>query len=256
MTEATSLLHEQHKNTCIECKQPIALNSKFCGFCGVSQKADTIAKGSWINVKHLAWFYAFDLIICAVASFIEIFKTFQWSVFFDVLLAIGALTFFCIDIKNNKAILKWPKFSAVKLLGYCLLAIVMSLIVSFCVKWLNHTLFSKEFYYYGFYADKNYAPFLMIFFIAVMPALFEELGYRGFVLQNLLSVCDKKQAVFITSFLFAIMHLSFVSLFWLIPFALFLGYIRVKENTLWYGVFIHFFFNLTVCIMELWKYRY
>ena len=96
----------------------------------------------------------------------------------------------------------------------------------------------------------------MIFFVAVMPALFEELGYRGFLLQKLLQVVDKRQAIFISAFMFSIMHISFISLFWLFPFALFLAYIRFKENTLWYGVVFHFTFNLTVCLSELYHFHH
>jgi membrane protease YdiL (CAAX protease family) len=83
-----------------------------------------------------------------------------------------------------------------------------------------------------------------------MPALFEELAYRGFVLGKLLLVVDKKQAIFISAFIFAIMHMSVLSLFWLVPFALPLAYVRIKENTVWYGIFIHFSFNCTACILD------
>jgi len=84
-----------------------------------------------------------------------------------------------------------------------------------------------------------------------MPALFEELGYRGYMLQTLLKVAEPDQAIYISAFLFAIIHMSFISLFWLIPFALFLGFVRIKEGTLWYGILIHFCFNLTACMFEL-----
>ena len=80
----------------------------------------------------------------------------------------------------------------------------------------------------------------MVLFVAIMPALFEELGFRGFLLQKLLQVVDKKQAIFISGFLFAIMHTSFISLFWLIPFGLLLAYIRIKENTIWYAYLFTF----------------
>jgi len=111
------------------------------------------------------------IVICCIASFISIFKTLRWAIVFDVLLAIIAITFFCYDWKKNSLILKWPNFSILKLLGYGALAIIASLIVSFCVGWLNHALFSKEFYYYGFYENQKYAAVLMIFFTAVIPAI-------------------------------------------------------------------------------------
>ncbi|RKR83240.1 membrane protease YdiL (CAAX protease family) [Mucilaginibacter gracilis] len=244
------------QKSCINCNEIIAVESRFCKHCGSSQTTtdENTATGGWTNIKHAALLFGVDVVICCVASFIDVFKTLLWSVVFDVLLAVVALAFFCDNWKKNMVILRWPQFSVLKLLGYGGAAVLASLAVSFCVHWLNQALFSKEFYYYGFYAHQKYAAALMIFFVAVMPALFEELAYRGYLLQNLLGVADKNQAIFITSFLFAILHLSLLSLFWLIPFALLLGYVRVKEKTLWYGVFMHFCFNLTVCIVELWRY--
>ena len=243
-----------HKN-CIRCNEAISIESRFCKHCGVAQNDYDIIESEqkWPNIKQVALFFAFDAIICAVGSFIDFFKTLGWSIAFDAMLAIVAITFFCDRWSKNKYLLVWRNFSPLKLLFYCATAIVGSLIISVLIGWLNQALFSEEFSYYAFYATNAYGKELMIFFVAVMPALFEELAYRGFVLEKLLQVVDKKQALFISAFLFAIMHMSFISLFWLIPFALYLAYVRLKENTLWYGVSMHFCFNLTACLMELYK---
>lgn len=242
---------------CLQCSEPIASERRFCKHCGAIQTIDddTTSSGQkWSNIKYAAIFYLFDITLCCLAKFVDAFDTITWSFVLNGLMAAVAVTFFCSNWPANKFLLNWPGFSIVKLLGYGLAAIVGSIVVHYCTHWINHTLFSKEFYYYGFYAGHAYAKILMVFSIAIMPALFEELGYRGYLLQNMLTVTDKYQAIFITSFLFAILHLSFLSLFWLIPFAMALGYVRVKENTLWYGVFMHFCFNLTVCMFEIFKY--
>lgn len=243
---------ELHQS-CISCNEPIVIESRFCKHCGHIQNdySNEISEQKWHNIKQVALFFIFDTAICSVGSFIHYFKTLGWSIVFDALLAIVAVTFFCNNWSTNKPILAWRNFSILKLFAYCALAVIGSFVVSSIVGWLNHTLFSKELSYYAFYKANKYGKELMIFFVAVMPAIFEELGYRGFVLEKLLLIVDRKQAIFITAFLFAIMHMSFISLFWLIPFALLLAYIRVKENTLWYGVLIHFCFNFTVCIIEL-----
>jgi membrane protease YdiL (CAAX protease family) len=240
---------------CSQCNEPITAESRFCRHCGSAQNNDAVqaSEQKWNNVQQIALFFIFDAVICAIASFIHFFKTVTWSICFDVLLAIIAVAFFCDNWTQNKSLLIWRNFSLLRLLTYCTLAVAGSLVVSFVVGWLNQTLFSKEMSYYAFYATHSYGEELMIFFVAAMPALFEELGYRGFLLQKLLLTVDKKQAIFISAFLFAIMHMSFISLFWLIPFALLLAYVRIKENTLWYGVCIHFTFNFTVCVMELHK---
>jgi len=243
---------------CINCNQPLATAGNFCRHCGhaqiVSDPGATAAK--WNIIRQIILFFLIDAVICALASFVDVFKTLSWSVTVSISLAAVAVTFFVLHWSAYKSLLIWHNFSLSRLLGYCALAVLGSIVVSFSADWLNETLFSRHFSYYGFYAPYKHGKELVIFFVAVMPALFEELGYRGFLLGNLLAVTEKKQAIFISAFLFAIMHMSFVSLFWLIPFALWQGYIRVKQNTIWYGVCIHFCFNLTVCVTEIWSAGY
>ena len=242
------------KKTCFQCNEPINNDSRFCNHCGVAQNVEElkIVDRKWGNIKHIALFYLFDIVICCIASNIDAFKTFTWHIVFVSILAIIAVTFFCDGWQKNKTLLAWPKFSFIKLLGYCLLAAVASFIVGYSVDWLNYTIFSKEFDYYGMYSKYRYGEILLIFFVAIMPALFEELAFRGYLLQKLLDISDKKQAIFISAFLFAILHMSFISLFWLMPFALLLGYTRIKENTIWYGVFFHFTFNFTACMLDVY----
>ena len=240
---------------CPGCNNVILSESRFCKHCGQllsDNEADSTDK--FANIKQVAILFVLEAIVCAVGNFIDYFDTLSWHIIFNIILAGASVTFFAINWTRNKEILHWRGFSVVKLISYCSCAIGGSLVVSLIVDWLNKSIFSKEFSYYQFYSQYQYGKLLAIFFVSVMPALFEELAYRGFVIGKLLNVVDKKQAIFISSFLFAIMHMSFISLFWLIPFALCLGYLRIKENTLWYGVCVHFTFNFTVLIMEFFRY--
>jgi uncharacterized protein len=242
---------------CIHCNGLIHVESRFCKHCGYSFIDDSVDTGQqWRDIKLVAMFFSAQAIVCALGNFTKVFHTLEWSIGIDILLAVLAITFFANNWATNKRVFNWRSFSILKLIGYCAVAIAGSIVVSFCIRWLNRGLFSKEFSYYAFYAEYQYGRLMAILFIGVMPALFEELGYRGFVVSRLLKVVDSKQAIFITSFLFAIMHMSFISLFWLIPFALLLGYVRIKENTIWYGIFMHFAFNFTVCISEFMRYNH
>ena len=238
---------------CGNCNPPVHENSRFCNHCG--HPIVSISEGSteekWIAIKQTGLFFALHAVACCVFSFVDYFKGFSWSIVFDVILALVAVIFFAINWANLKGVLLWNNFSVSRLLGYCGIAVAGSLVVSFLVGWMNRSLFSTDFSYYEFYASHRHSIALAIFFVAVMPALFEELGYRGFLLGKLMLVTDKKQAIFISSFVFAIMHRSVLSLFWLIPFALLLGHVRTKENTLWYGVCMHFCFNFTAVMLEI-----
>jgi membrane protease YdiL (CAAX protease family) len=93
----------------------------------------------------------------------------------------------------------------------------------------------------------------MIYSIALLPAVFEEIAFRGVMYNYCNNFLDEQLAVVITAFLFAIMHLSLISLIWLIPFGIFIGMLRHKYNTIWYGIIFHFTFNLTACIIDLYR---
>jgi membrane protease YdiL (CAAX protease family) len=166
-------------------------------------------------------------------------------------MAVTAVGFFSINWRDNKTILRWRSFNWQKLAAYGAIAVGGSFLVHYSVGWLNIVIFSKDEHYFEVARGNYYAEFIVIFFTAITPAVFEELAFRGYLMQTLLKVADNQQAVYISAFLFAILHMSFISLFWLIPFALFVGFARIKEGTIWYGVFFHFCFNLTACLFEL-----
>jgi membrane protease YdiL (CAAX protease family) len=251
------LLSEQHQATeavhCIQCGASNAVNVKFCSNCGYRQEdtATDETAHNWQLLKQAALFYGIYIVVCALSSFVDYFKTVGWFLVVEIIGAGTAVLFFTYNWNDYKKQLRWPSFSWQKLAAYGSIAMASNLLIHYISSWINIVIFSRDYYYYSIFAGMPGAAYLIIFFTAITPALFEELGFRGYLLQSLLNIADTGQAVFISAFLFGIIHLNFVSLFWLIPFALFLGYVRVKENTIWYGVFFHFCFNLTACLFEL-----
>jgi membrane protease YdiL (CAAX protease family) len=168
-------------------------------------------------------------------------------------MAATAIGFSCYIKRDILPVLKWKNFSMAKVAMYTGIAILFSIPVHYSVKWLNSSIFDTDSYYYFAFLEFKH-PFLwMLFVIAIAPAIFEELAYRGFVLGALLKVMDTKAAIFISSFVFALIHFSLLSFFWMLPFALLLGHIRTKEKTLWYGIIIHFTFNAVSCLLEYYE---
>jgi membrane protease YdiL (CAAX protease family) len=240
------------KRPCIKCETLIDLNCRFCNTCGTRQAVidENGFDNKWLLLKQAAIFYAIHILSCVLLKFVHFFDTAFWSWFFEITLWICNICFFAINWAANKKLLVWRNFSWQKLAAYGAIAMTGSFIVHYSMGWVNIVIFSKD-EYYLFLKGNVYAEVIAILLTAVTPALFEEIGFRGYLLGSLLKVSDTQQAIFISAFLFAIIHLSFISLVWLLPFALFIGYVRVKENTLWYGIFFHFCFNLTACLFEL-----
>ena len=149
-----------------------------------------------------------------------------------------------------RPVLKWNGFSLTKILIYGLNGILAAVVVYYSVKWLNRNIFDKEVFYYNVFRPFSYPKIAMLALIALYPAIVEEIAFRGILQEGLLKCIVPEQAVYVSAFLFAIIHMSLISFFWLLPFAIWLGKIRMKEGTIWYGVVIHFLFNTTACLLE------
>ena len=243
---------------CPHCIQLIAVDASVCPRCGFVQDdgeslREEKQRARWLKVVTL--FYAADLVVCTIVNFNSHFYGLSWLFITESVLAALALIFTWIVWKEIKTLFQWKSFTLPKALVYGISAIVFGIAVNVIVKWLNNTIFDQDVYYYRSFRHLTYPKFSMIMLIAILPAIFEELAYRGVILQGLFKLADKKQAIFVAAFLFAIIHMSFISFFWLLPFAIWLGNVRLKENTIWYGVLIHFLFNLTACVFEFWELR-
>ena len=85
---------------------------------------------------------------------------------------------------------------------------------------------------------------LTVISTAIVPALVEEFAFRGIILGGLLQFGDAF-AIISSSLIFGIMHGNFVQMPFAFLVGLILGYIRVKTDSLWLGILIHFFNNFT-----------
>jgi uncharacterized protein len=237
---------------CIHCNFSISREARFCSNCGSLQEKDyterSSKQGYWLGSMII--FFVLELIVCLVANFNDTYGGIGALLVYDIIFIVIAVVWTGIMWEEVKPLLRWNNFSIVKVLLYSVAAIAGAIVVNFIVTWLNRSIFNMEEQMYEAFAHLNYPKLIMILMIAVQPALFEELSYRGIMQTGLGKVIEPRQAVYVSSFLFAIIHMSFISLFWLIPFAIILGNIRLKENTIWYGVIIHFCFNATACVLE------
>lgn len=101
--------------------------------------------------------------------------------------------------------------------------------------------------------DKSLSVFIvLIVMMAVVPGIFEELAFRGFLLTQVQNYVSYTAAALVTSMLFFFIHFAFLSFFWMLPFALGMCYLRLRTGTLWYGMFWHFLHNATVTLMSIW----
>ncbi len=93
---------------------------------------------------------------------------------------------------------------------------------------------------------KAYSPVefaVVVFVIAVTPAVCEEILFRGFVMKNLEKVSKPSIAIFLTGFLFAIYHFEPFNILPLIALGSFLAFVVYYSNSIYLGIICHFLNN-------------
>lgn len=86
---------------------------------------------------------------------------------------------------------------------------------------------------------------LALFVIALLPAVTEELIYRGIILNGLRSL-GKWPAILLTSLAFCLMHLNVGQFPFTFMLGIVLGYIMFETSCLWLCMILHFVNNATV----------
>ena len=250
MTEKRKTNH-----TCDECLTRVNDEQKYCHNCGSYLSSEVVSVSIFNNtdLRQIFMFYFVYLFVCLFVKNSPWFNTYDELFWVEIILAAITLRFVYLNRIAIRTVLKFNNFKWPVLLGVIAIAAVGSFIVSISVQQLNVTFFHNEVNYFKAFKLYTFPTLIMLYSIALMPAVFEELAFRGVMYHYCTNFLDNRLVVVVTAFLFAIMHLSMISLAWLIPFGIFIGNLRRKYNTLWYGIIFHFVFNLVACIFDLYR---
>ena len=240
---------------CDQCEKQVSTHFRYCPNCGnyLAPEPTTINIFNNVDLRNVFILYFLYLFVCLTIKHSAAFNTYNELFWVEILLAVITLSFAWLNRASIKPVLKFNNFNWLIVFKVVLFGAGASFLVSFVVKELNRTFFHSEVNYYNSFRLYSFPALVMIYSIAIMPAIFEELAFRGIMYNYCDNFLDERLVVAVTAFLFAIMHLSMVSLVWLIPFGFFIGNLRRKYNTLWYGIIFHFVFNLVACIFDLYK---
>ena len=91
---------------------------------------------------------------------------------------------------------------------------------------------------------------LSILTMAVLPAVFEELIYRGIVLKGMLSKFKPWVAIIISALFFTLMHGSIDQTLFQFMLGIILCFVFYKTQNILYPILIHFFNNALVLILN------
>ncbi|TYP76119.1 CPBP family intramembrane glutamic endopeptidase [Aquimarina intermedia] len=236
--------------TCHSCTQPINASSNYCAHCGTSislRKRQTRSEG----LNLIIVFYIVELVFLTIVHLIYNDHTsLTTEIAIESVSAALVLIFVFFDIKNIVPLYSLPKLRPLEWIGVLWAPFITGFSVYYGIEWMNAVLFDESTNYYATYVEYN-NPFLLAFvFIAILPAIFEEVAFRGFLFNQLERITSVRITILLTAFLFALVHFSFISILWIFPFGLLLGYLRHRYQSLWLGMIIHFVHNLIIVSLD------
>ncbi|MCP5106176.1 MAG: CPBP family intramembrane metalloprotease, partial [bacterium] len=224
---------------CSKCSKTIRNDVKYCPHCGsyqnylYQQEMLSRADEQWETIKSIIFFYAIYLASVLPLFWLDDDKTAVGILVvsgLDVLIILGywmtRRTSILPLFRINREVLKTT------LLGMAV--IVPLLLVNFSYHHLLLGIFGIE-------ETRSSDPFItagfgfgvIVFSGCVMPAVWEEIAFRGLIQTGLNKKFRKWETLFITSGLFAVIHIAALSWPYLFLVGLVLGILRMKSQSLW-----------------------
>ncbi|PIF61148.1 CPBP family intramembrane glutamic endopeptidase [Flavobacterium sp. 11] len=158
----------------------------------------------------------------------------------------------CKNYFNNLFLLK---IDLKKAFVIALVSLIFALLISNFQEYIFNLVNRKLPNDYGIYLSDYKILFGLIFY-ATLPAVFEEIFFRGLIFDKLKLIYSVKNTIIISSILFYLMHLiygTFISILYVLPLGFFLGYLRNRYNNLIYPIASHFFYNFIVFLYPIIK---
>ncbi|SMG20606.1 Membrane protease YdiL, CAAX protease family [Marivirga sericea] len=237
---------------CHRCGEPQKRGYNFCNKCGAQNinafrrelKKDSNYSRNLTNLARYT-FVILALIVVSIFTGDDLYSLIFWTTCFAIVDVIFGIlqpeVWSLFSIKNIKI---------KPLLFVSLFGILSGFLVSYSIEKLNLFLELETYNSIDIFKDLEYSLISAIVLTAVFPAIFEEMAFRGFIFNNLTRLAGKKSAIWGSSFLFGLVHFSLLSLYWIVPFGLFLAYFRNRYNTIIYGIVLHFIHNSTVVLID------
>lgn len=229
---------------CGICLAPVEEGQNYCVTCGnviPDEKKEALRQNSIVGVTIF-----FGLLMMVQSIFrANDFDLENWQSFLaqDAIFIVLTLGFVLTMVSNAGSLYSIRNLRSIVLLQASLLAIFFALAVIFFVDHLFQNLGVEDITYWPLFQHSPSPQLIAIVTICIIPGIFEELAFRGYIHGTLSKVMSPAGTIIVTSLMFALIHISPISFLWLFPLGMFLSYLRWKYNNLWYGMITHAFYN-------------
>lgn len=202
------------------------------------------------DVRMVIWYFVLSLAIAAVWIIYARVTENGFQTIVGATLSLCALTVM-FAVTNRSLIVEPAGRIGFGPLGYLLIAVAAVPIVVFVVGYV-HALYS----WFGIKLPGELADFdgrsiaWPLLLVVILPPLVEELAFRGLIYGGLRKSLTVPETFIVSSFAFAILHLSVPSLVTHFPLGLYFCWLRHRSKSLWPGVFAHACHNFGVCVFH------
>lgn len=236
---------------CTKCSYNNTNNIRFCTNCGnqlIGKSKNEDGKKQF--TQTLLLFFSVLLVIISSYFFAERLSAYDFELVFTSLFALIVLIFMGFDLKSFLKLFQIrvrKKPIVLVLLLAPLFAIVGFFFTLYIAKLFNIPIVNQ---YIFFSTNFNYPILVGLLFLGLVPALLEEMIFRGLLFNQLLKFTKPKLVIIVTSILFSFVHLAFLSFIWILIAGLILGYFRYRYRTIWYSILFHGLYNSSILLID------
>ena len=170
-----------------------------------------------------------------------------------ITIALFVVTKFARQPLRRSLLVKMPPGAAAK---WCAVAVLLAFGLLFSLSWLNIG-FEKLIRWLGYKPAPSYFPdlsggrvALALFVMAVLPALFEEVLFRGAVLQSIKEETGHLNAVLLCGMCFALYHASALQTIYQFVCGCAFALLTIRSRSLVPGIIAHFLNNAVIIILQ------
>ncbi|MBL9084803.1 MAG: CPBP family intramembrane metalloprotease [Planctomycetales bacterium] len=212
----------------------------------------TIARDQ-ASLKSALWLYFAQLVVCLSLLILGLTNDHDMMPVYFLVgdIAMAAVTMCWVYLRWNEVRpLITARVSPLYFVAAPLLALGTFVIASLIVDSFVLVTDMPEVSYLDDFKREGYGFGWVVLSICVMPAVFEELAFRGVILEALAGFLKRNEAILVSALLFAILHLSVASIPHLCLMGIIFAQLRYLSGSILPGILLHFTHNLLVVLAE------
>jgi membrane protease YdiL (CAAX protease family) len=233
---------------CPACGAAFKLDAAFCSACGRRRREAVEPGGIGFTIGFYVAMLALQIVVLVLV------QQKQVPVFSAMAVATGGLAAIVLvaALSHRRLVAPLYRRAGFSPFGYALILLaapVIVVVVSAYVHGLGHAFDIKPPRELDEFEGHGLA--IAIVLVAIAPPVIEELAFRGLIFGSLAKTLRRTEVYAISSFAFAMLHLSVPSLLTHLPLGLYFCWLRDRSGSLYPSMFAHFCHNLGVLVAEL-----